>query len=185
MPDNAGYFDSAKPVFAGSIPARCSINFMPPRWEDFDWQHTTVTIRRSAYRGAIDETKTTFIQGKAASGSHAGEAATGLEGAIAIAVAILQSDYGDAIYFAEPAAALDWSGSRGAWHRGPWLPLRRQSDIGKCNSAKQAYRKQATFLTYTPATTAASLLCRELLPASKLHAKATTGSIPMPHRTDL
>ena len=34
------------------------------RWEDFDWQHTTVTIRRSAYRGAIDETKTTSSKAK-------------------------------------------------------------------------------------------------------------------------
>ncbi len=34
------------------------------RWEDFDWQHSTVTIRRSAYRGAIDETKTTSSKAK-------------------------------------------------------------------------------------------------------------------------
>jgi integrase len=34
------------------------------RWEDFDWHHTTVTIRRSAYRGAIDETKTTSSKAK-------------------------------------------------------------------------------------------------------------------------
>jgi integrase len=34
------------------------------RWDDFDWQHTTVTIRRSAYRGAIDETKTTSSKAK-------------------------------------------------------------------------------------------------------------------------
>jgi integrase len=34
------------------------------RWEDFDWPHTTVTIRRSAYRGAIDETKTTSSKAK-------------------------------------------------------------------------------------------------------------------------
>ncbi len=33
-------------------------------WEDFDWQHATVTIRRSAYRGAIDETKTTSSKAK-------------------------------------------------------------------------------------------------------------------------
>ena len=34
------------------------------RWEDFDWPHTTVTIRRSAYRGAIDETKTSSSKAK-------------------------------------------------------------------------------------------------------------------------
>jgi integrase len=34
------------------------------RWEDFDWQHRTVTIRRSAYRGAVDETKTTSSRAK-------------------------------------------------------------------------------------------------------------------------
>jgi integrase len=34
------------------------------RWEDFDWQHKTVTIRRSAYRGAIDETKTSSSKAK-------------------------------------------------------------------------------------------------------------------------
>jgi len=34
------------------------------KWEDFDWQHATVTIRRSAYRGAIDETKTTSSKAK-------------------------------------------------------------------------------------------------------------------------
>jgi integrase len=28
------------------------------QWQDIDWQQKTVTIRRSAYRGAIDETKT-------------------------------------------------------------------------------------------------------------------------------
>ena len=34
------------------------------KWEDIDWQRQTVTIRRSAYRGAIDETKTPASQAK-------------------------------------------------------------------------------------------------------------------------
>jgi integrase len=29
------------------------------QWSDIDWEHGTVTIRRSAYRGSIDETKNT------------------------------------------------------------------------------------------------------------------------------
>jgi integrase len=29
------------------------------QWNDIDWKHQTVTIRRSAYRGSIDETKNT------------------------------------------------------------------------------------------------------------------------------
>jgi integrase len=34
------------------------------KWSDIDWQLQTVTIRRSAYRGAIDETKTTSSKAK-------------------------------------------------------------------------------------------------------------------------
>lgn len=34
------------------------------KWSDIDWEHQTVTIRRSAYRGAIDETKTASSKAK-------------------------------------------------------------------------------------------------------------------------
>jgi integrase len=34
------------------------------KWSDIDWELQTVTIRRSAYRGAIDETKTTSSKAK-------------------------------------------------------------------------------------------------------------------------
>ena len=34
------------------------------KWSDIDWDHGTVTIRRSAYRGAIDETKTASSKAK-------------------------------------------------------------------------------------------------------------------------
>lgn len=34
------------------------------QWEDFDWEHGTVAIRRSAYRGAIDDTKTSSSRSK-------------------------------------------------------------------------------------------------------------------------
>jgi integrase len=34
------------------------------QWQDIDWQQKTVTIRRSAYRGAIDETKTISSKAK-------------------------------------------------------------------------------------------------------------------------
>lgn len=34
------------------------------KWSDIDWDHGIVTIRRSAYRGAIDETKTTSSKAK-------------------------------------------------------------------------------------------------------------------------
>ena len=34
------------------------------KWSDIDWELQTVTIRRSAYRGAIDETKTTSSRAK-------------------------------------------------------------------------------------------------------------------------
>jgi integrase len=34
------------------------------KWEGIDWENQTVTIRRSAYRGSIDETKTTFSKAK-------------------------------------------------------------------------------------------------------------------------
>jgi integrase len=34
------------------------------QWEDFDWEKQTVTIRRSAYRGSIDETKTASSKAK-------------------------------------------------------------------------------------------------------------------------
>jgi integrase len=34
------------------------------KWEDIDWERQTVTIRRSAYRGSIDETKTASSKAK-------------------------------------------------------------------------------------------------------------------------
>jgi integrase len=34
------------------------------KWTDIDWEQQTVTIRRSAYRGSIDETKTTSSKAK-------------------------------------------------------------------------------------------------------------------------
>lgn len=34
------------------------------KWSDIDWERNTVTIRRSAYRGAIDETKTPSSKAK-------------------------------------------------------------------------------------------------------------------------
>ena len=34
------------------------------QWQDIDWQGKTVTIRRSAYRGSIDETKTSSSKAK-------------------------------------------------------------------------------------------------------------------------
>jgi integrase len=34
------------------------------QWSDIDWEHGTVTIRRSAYRGSIDETKNTSSKAK-------------------------------------------------------------------------------------------------------------------------
>lgn len=34
------------------------------KWEDFDWGQKVVAIQRSAYRGAIDETKTVFSKDK-------------------------------------------------------------------------------------------------------------------------
>ena len=34
------------------------------KWSDIDWEHRSVTIRRSAYRGAIDETKTVSSKAK-------------------------------------------------------------------------------------------------------------------------
>jgi integrase len=34
------------------------------QWSDIDWEHATVTIRRSAYRGSIDDTKNTSSRAK-------------------------------------------------------------------------------------------------------------------------
>ena len=34
------------------------------QWSDIDWEHGTVTIRRSAYRGSIAETKNTSSKAK-------------------------------------------------------------------------------------------------------------------------
>lgn len=83
------------------------------KWEDFDWQHATVTIRRSAYRGATDETKTTSSKAKLPTGIAAGGITAGLEGAIEFPLAVRKSCDGDAVHVAEPATEMDSASGRG------------------------------------------------------------------------